>query len=70
MVDPSIQTLKGDISIEHLSFAYPDQPTVPVLEDVSVHVKAGETLAVLGRTGSGKTRCRACSCACTTYRTA
>ena len=54
MVDPSIQTLKGDISIEHLSFAYPDQPTVPVLEDVSVHVKAGETLAVLGRTGSGK----------------
>lgn len=54
MVNPSIQTLKGDISIEHLSFAYPDQPTVPVLEDVSVHVKAGETLAVLGRTGSGK----------------
>lgn len=54
MVDPSIQTLRGDIDIEHLSFAYPDQPTVPVLEDVSVHVKAGETLAVLGRTGSGK----------------
>lgn len=54
MVNPSIQTLKGDISIEHLSFAYPDQPTVPVLEDVSVHVKVGETLAVLGRTGSGK----------------
>ena len=54
MVDPSIQTLKGDIDIEHLSFAYPDQPTVPVLEDVSVHVRAGETLAVLGRTGSGK----------------
>lgn len=54
MMNPSIQTLKGDIDIEHLSFAYPDQPTVPVLEDVSVHVKAGETLAVLGRTGSGK----------------
>lgn len=54
MVDPSIQTLRGDIDIEHLSFAYPDQPTVPVLEDVSVYVKAGETLAVLGRTGSGK----------------
>ena len=49
MVDPSIQTLKGDIDVEHLSFAYPDQPTVPVLEDVSVHVKAGETLAVLRR---------------------
>ena len=58
MVDPSIQTLKGDIDIEHLSFAYPDQPTVPVLEDVSVHVKAGETLAVLGRTGSGKSTLR------------
>ena len=33
--------------------AYPDQPTVPVLEDVSVHVKAGETLAVLGRGAIG-----------------
>ena len=50
MVNPSIQTLKGDISIEHLSFAYPDQPTVPVLEDVSVHVKAGETVG--GGTGA------------------
>lgn len=54
MMDASIKTIQGDISFNHLSFAYPDQPEVPVLEDVSVHVKAGETLAVLGRTGSGK----------------
>lgn len=50
-----IERLKGDICLSHLSFAYPDQPETPVLKDVSVRVRPGETLAILGRTGSGKT---------------
>ena len=50
----SITSLKGEIKLNHLTFAYPDMPEVTVLEDVSVTVKPGETLAVLGRTGSGK----------------
>ncbi|MGE5378160.1 MAG: ABC transporter ATP-binding protein [Bacteroidota bacterium] len=43
----------GDgITIENLSFGYfPDQP---VLHNVSFHVKAGEHLALVGRTGAGK----------------
>ncbi len=52
--DSSLTSLHGDIAIHHLTFAYPDQPETTVLDDVSVTVKAGETLAVLGRTGSGK----------------
>ena len=52
--DHDITTLKGEIRLNHLTFAYPDMPEVTVLEDVSVTVKPGETLAILGRTGSGK----------------
>ncbi len=52
--DSSLTALHGDIAINHLTFAYPDQPETTVLDDVSVTVRAGETLAVLGRTGSGK----------------
>ena len=48
------KALKGDIRLNKLTFAYPDMPGVTVLEDVSVSVKPGETLAILGRTGSGK----------------
>lgn len=50
----SITSLKGEIKLNHLTFSYPDMPEVTVLEDVSVTVKPGETLAILGRTGSGK----------------
>lgn len=45
--------IKGDLTLNHLSFQYPDGDT-PVLKDVSLHVKAGEMLGILGRTGSGK----------------
>ena len=49
-----VTSLKGEIRLNHLTFAYPDMPEVTVLDDVSVTVKPGETLAILGRTGSGK----------------
>ncbi len=52
--DPAIRTLTGEITLKNLTFAYPDQPGTNVLRDVSVTVKPGETLAVIGRTGSGK----------------
>ncbi len=52
--DHTVTSLKGEICLNHLTFAYPDMPDVTVLEDVSVTVKPGETLAILGRTGSGK----------------
>ena len=49
-----LTALKGEIKLNKLTFAYPDMPEVTVLEDISVTVKPGETLAILGRTGSGK----------------
>jgi ATP-binding cassette, subfamily B, multidrug efflux pump len=51
-------TIRGDIEFRHLSFAYPtgpdSQPGPPVLEDISLHIPAGKTLAIIGPTGSGK----------------
>ena len=52
--DPSITALRGDIDLSHLTFTYPGASS-RALEDISVHVRAGETLAIIGRTGSGKT---------------
>lgn len=45
--------LKGEITMQDLTFRYPDGEE-PVLSHLNLHVKAGETLAVMGRTGSGK----------------
>ncbi len=49
-----IEKLEGDIELSDLTFAYPDQEEVTVLEGIKVHVEKGSTLAILGRTGSGK----------------
>ncbi len=45
---------KGEIRFEHVDFAYPRGDRPRVLEDVSLGVAAGETVALVGRTGSGK----------------
>lgn len=43
---------RGEVVFEHVSFGY--QPEAKVLDDVSFHLRPGETLAVVGPTGSGK----------------
>ena len=52
-VDNSITFLKGNIKLKHLHYTYPDTE-IPVLKDISISIKAGETLAIVGRTGEGK----------------
>ncbi|MGH9125729.1 MAG: ABC transporter ATP-binding protein [Acidimicrobiales bacterium] len=42
----------GDISIDNVSFGY--DPSRPVLRGISLYIRAGQTLGVVGRTGSGK----------------
>ena len=44
---------EGEIEFRNLSFAYPDD-NVPVLKNLSFRIKAGETVGITGRTGSGK----------------
>ena len=43
----------GKISFEHVYFAYTDERYV--LKDISFLIEPGETLAIVGHTGSGKT---------------
>ncbi|WP_179018868.1 ABC transporter ATP-binding protein [Winogradskyella forsetii] len=45
--------IKGDIEFKNVSFVYPDT-NIKALKDVSFTLKSGETLAILGKTGSGK----------------
>ncbi|MGP6139075.1 MULTISPECIES: ABC transporter ATP-binding protein [unclassified Jeotgalibaca] len=49
-----VPRLRGDITFENVSFAFSDEPEVDVIHDISFSIKAGETLGVLGETGSGK----------------
>jgi ATP-binding cassette subfamily B protein len=49
-VDPG--TLRGDIVFENVDFYY--DPKKPVLTDFNLHVKQGETIALVGATGGGK----------------
>lgn len=53
--DDTITALQGEIDLSGLTFAYPDHEQVEVLRDIRVHIPAGTSLAILGRTGSGKT---------------
>lgn len=45
--------IEGNITFEHVSFTYHDASS-PALEDMNFYVKKGETLGIIGPTGSGK----------------
>ena len=45
---------KGTIEFKNVSFAYPESDGQYILEDISFKVNQGETLAIIGATGSGK----------------
>lgn len=46
--------LNGEIEIRNLSFTYPENG-VEALKNINIKIKKGETLAIIGKTGSGKT---------------
>ena len=48
------ENLRGDVEFHNVSFGY-SEDNGPVLEDISLAVEAGKTLAIVGHSGSGKT---------------
>jgi ATP-binding cassette subfamily B protein len=53
--DTVLPDARGHLRFEGVGFAFPDEPDTPVLHDVNLEVAPGETVAVVGATGSGKT---------------
>ena len=48
------EVFKGNLMADNLEFAYPSQPNLPVIDRVSLTLKPGEHLALLGHVGCGK----------------
>ncbi|HDY4924433.1 TPA: lipid A ABC transporter ATP-binding protein/permease MsbA [Yersinia enterocolitica] len=48
-----VDRAKGEIEFRHVTFYYPGKDT-PALNDINMHIEAGKTVALVGRSGSGK----------------
>jgi ATP-binding cassette subfamily B multidrug efflux pump len=48
-----LESVRGEVRFEHVSFSY--QPGIPIIKDMTLEAKAGETSALVGPTGAGKT---------------
>jgi len=46
---------RGEIAFENVSFSFPSRPDERALDDLTLHVASGETVAVVGPSGAGKT---------------
>lgn len=51
--DRDLAPLRGEVEFENVTFSY--TPGTPILKNVSLHAKPGQTIALIGPTGAGKT---------------
>lgn len=54
-VDPVYEVPSGDIEFRHVRFAYNKESSEAVLHDINLKIHAGETVGIIGGTGSAKT---------------
>ena len=48
------KNIMGSVTFKNLYFSYPDAPDIQVLKNINLKINAGESIGILGRTGSGK----------------
>ena len=51
---PVMEVKSGDISFEHVNFSYKKEAKTPVLKDINLEIKSGQTIGIIGGTGSAK----------------
>ncbi|RZC36876.1 ABC tran domain containing protein, partial [Asbolus verrucosus] len=51
------KTIQGNISFKNVHFQYPSRPDVKILQDFNLDIKAGQTVALVGSSGCGKSTC-------------
>ncbi|KAF8651334.1 hypothetical protein HU200_063590 [Digitaria exilis] len=49
-----ITTIRGDIELRHVDFAYPARPDIQIFKDFNLKIQAGRSQALVGASGSGK----------------
>ncbi|WJX90822.1 ABC transporter B member 11 [Trifolium repens] len=60
LIDPNdesgmtLEEVKGEIELKHVSFKYPTRPDVQIFRDLSLTIHCGKTVALVGESGSGK----------------
>ncbi len=53
--EPIMTVADGSIRFENVEFAYKSNPDKPVLKDIDLEIRSGETIGIIGGTGSAKT---------------
>ncbi|EOY03425.1 ATP binding cassette subfamily B19 isoform 3 [Theobroma cacao] len=49
-----VESIRGEIELRHVDFAYPSRPDVSVFKDLNLRIRAGQNQALVGASGSGK----------------